>query len=126
MTALRVPPATRTQVYVRDKHRCVRCGSSTPITLQHRTARGMGGSRLPAANASANLITLCGSGTTGCHGWVENHPTEALELGYRVRRGDDPTTVPVLYGIERSLYFLEDDGTKTWLQSTDREPVARG
>lgn len=46
----------------------------------------MGGSRWPGINAPANLLTLCGSGTTGCHGWVEHHPEWAKAHGWSVSR----------------------------------------
>lgn len=26
-------------------------------------------------------LPVCGSGTTGCHGWIHAHPAEALERG---------------------------------------------
>lgn len=90
----RVPDAVRALVVDRDRGRCLRCGGPGS-NLHHRTARGMGGAG-PRANSPANLIVLCGSGTTGCHGWVEAHPTAAAILGYRVPRGTDPATVPVL------------------------------
>ena len=47
----------------------------------------MGGSRDGWEDSPANLVVLCGSGTTGCHGWVESHRAEARELGYLVPRG---------------------------------------
>jgi hypothetical protein len=69
----------------------------------------MGGSKDPRLNLPANLITLCGSGTTGCHGWVEEHPLEAREFGWAVRRGRDPAEVPVLT-FENVWLLLHDDG----------------
>jgi len=44
----------------------------------------MGGSRWEGINDPANLITLCGTGTTGCHGWVESHPEWAKAHGWSV------------------------------------------
>jgi hypothetical protein len=55
----------------------------------------MGGSRDPMINAPSNLITLCGSGTTGCHGWVEDHPREAKAMGWSVSRYANPAITPV-------------------------------
>lgn len=86
---------------------CVVCGTHWSPTTQHRVARGMGGSRGPEINAPSNLITLCGSGTTGHHGWVEHHPTFAREAGWSVPRHLDPRTVPVLY--PNGWYLLNDD-----------------
>lgn len=68
----------------------------------------MGGTSRPAANALSNLITLCGSGTTGCHGWVESYPTAARELGLAVASWDNPLTIPVTTW--RGLILLDDAG----------------
>lgn len=48
----------------------------------------------------SNLITLCGSGTTGCHGWVHGHPREARLNGWIVSkyRAAETVSIPVLYG----------------------------
>lgn len=62
----------------RDEGLCVRCGRPG-TNFDHRKGRGRGG-RWEAANGQ----TLCGSGTTGCHGWVTSHPAEALEHGFDV------------------------------------------
>ena len=44
----------------------------------------------------ANLLHLCGSGTTGCHGWIEAHPSLSQEYGYWIFTGDgEPNTVAV-------------------------------
>lgn len=56
----------------------------------------MGGSRWPGINLPANLLTLCGSGTTGCHGWVTANPSAARMDGLSVSQHTDPATVPVL------------------------------
>jgi hypothetical protein len=55
----------------------------------------MGGSKKSEVHSRANFLVLCGSGTTGCHGWVEHNRAVAREFGYLVPRGIDPTTVPV-------------------------------
>ena len=68
-----IPTKLRTQVLKRDDYHCVRCGrdiTNGDYSLQHRDPRGAGGSRY--ANTMANLVTLCGSATTLCHGHVES------------------------------------------------------
>lgn len=56
----------------------------------------MGGSRDGWESSPANLVVLCGSGTTGCHGWVESHRAEAYDAGLLVRRGlRTPAEVPL-------------------------------
>lgn len=32
----------------------------------------------------ANGLHLCGSGTTGCHGWITEHPKISLAMGWSV------------------------------------------
>lgn len=45
------------------------------------------GRDLPRVIASpVNGITLCGSWSTGCHGWAEYHRTAAALLGWSVSR----------------------------------------
>ena len=67
----------------------------------------MGGSRRSDTNLASNLIVLCGSGTDGCHGYMESHRQEALELGYILRQGENPAeeVVHLRYG----KVYLRDD-----------------
>ena len=103
--------ATRLLVADRDRWRCVRCRrdlSDGSGNLQHRRARGMGGTRKVDVNGPENLILLCGSGTTGCHGHVESHREEARRAGWAVSQADDPGRVPVTYPGGR--FLLTADG----------------
>lgn len=101
--------ATREKVWERDHGRCKRCGRQigqfTIFSIHHRTPRGMGGTRGALINEPANLALLCGSGTTGCHGFIESHRDLAYRMGYLVHRGQNPADVPWL-PIEEE----EDDG----------------
>lgn len=50
------------------------------VSVQHRRAQGMGGTALAETNANlANLLILCGTGVTGCHGWAEVGERELAE-----------------------------------------------
>lgn len=89
------------QIRERDAGLCARCGRPCPPgagSVHHRRPRGMGGSRDPLTNDPSNLVLLCGSGTTGCHGYLEAFRSESLETGWLLRQGADPRTSPVLVG----------------------------
>jgi hypothetical protein len=104
------------QVGQRDEWACVRCGGAchgsrgVDWSVQHRRARGMGGTRRPDTNEPQSLILLCGSATTGCHGWAESNRTAALSNGWAVKSNSDPLQVPVLHW-QRGLIFLAADGS---------------
>jgi hypothetical protein len=68
-------------VDARDQQCCVRCGKwlSNNGSRHHRQRRAVGG------HLVVNLILLCGSGTTGCHGWVHANPARARAEGLIVR-----------------------------------------
>lgn len=102
---------SRDVVTARAQGRCERCGASSSQfwSVHHRRPRGMGGSKRPEVNGPANLILLCGSGTTGCHGWVEANRAEAYNLGLLVRSGMNPGDVPVELRHGRVL-LLADGG----------------
>jgi hypothetical protein len=95
-----VPRATRELVYERDELSCFCCGVSLlgqPFSLQHRDARGMGGSSDPLIHSPANLILLRGTGITECHGRVEQRGEADNVAGYWLRHGQDPAETPVLH-----------------------------
>ncbi|MEU1550276.1 HNH endonuclease [Nocardia sp. NPDC005745] len=64
---------------------CERC-RAPGVTMHHRWKRGQGGPWTPS-----NVIALCGSGTTGCHGWVEHNPAAAHESGLWLFNGEHDT-----------------------------------
>lgn len=105
---------TRDLVLERDDYTCACCGRSVlygPYSLQHRVARGMGGTSDPAINRPSNLITLCGSATSpgGCHLAAEQRDGALLGLGFWLRRGDDPAARPVAHAVH-GWVFLDDEG----------------
>jgi hypothetical protein len=76
----------------RDDYRCTRCGvslSSTSGSRHHRQLRRHGD------HSPANLVLLCGSGTTGCHGWAHANPREARRVGLIVPSWLRAESVPV-------------------------------
>lgn len=100
--------ATVTLVRERDGQACVLCGTTNNLTTHHRRARGMGGSRWPGINLPTNLLTLCGSGTTGCHGFVESYRNTARTQGYLVSQHADPAELPVF--THHGWVLLDNEG----------------
>lgn len=100
---------------------CQWCGRPVRIewghySLQHRRARGMGGSKLKDTGQAQNGALVHGSATTGCHQYIESHPEEAAERGFRIRQGDNPASIPIRTWDGR-LLFLTVDGRA--VESTD-------
>lgn len=114
-------PSTRTvgEVLDRDAKRCARCGCHVRglrghgWSVHHRQPAGMGGSKLASAHGTANLLLLCGSGTTGCHGWVESHRLASEAAGWLVRRPTSPRDVPVQHAAHGGLVYLTATGGVT-------------
>ena len=110
--------SVRALVMTRDGFACVRCGQSTigrPHSIQHRLSRGSGGTSDPRVNSPSNLILLCGSATTLCHGEVTaNLDRHDLAAGYRLESWQDPERESVLYvseyGSGQAAWLLPDGG----------------
>ena len=115
MTATGPDLGTRETVARRDAYTCVRCGNPADAawdghSIHHRRLRSH---PWPGLHEPANLITLCGSGTTGCHGHVHAHPKEARENGWIVSAHQDrPETVPVLTA-RHGWVLLDRNGGRT-------------
>ncbi len=81
----------------------------------------MGGSRRPELNEAPNLIVICGSGTSGCHGRIESNRTAAYADGLLLHDGQDPASVPVLLACPVDgwprLLLLATDGTYTYAET---------
>ena len=64
--------------------------------------------------AASNLIATCGSGTTGCHGYIEANPKWAMSQGLWLTEAEDPREVSVymrwgqIYA--KSWWALDDEG----------------
>ena len=113
-----VPKPVAAAVDRRDEYACVRCGHSLAVSSgsrHHRQRRAVGGHHV------ANLVLLCGSGSTLCHGWVHANPAAARAAGWIVATWvKDPGDVPVQKwtGQEFGLQWcrLDDDGL-AWVMS---------
>lgn len=92
---------------------CERCGHTITndafgYSVHHRIPRQMGGSKDPRISMPSNLLLLCGSGVTGCHGAVESSRMLAFDAGWLVHRTSDPREEMVLYRDQWA--WLDDDG----------------
>lgn len=101
-------PAVRALVWAREENRCARCAVTLPGEcgtgeVHHRRSRGQGGSSLRSINLPSNLVLLCGTPTTLCHGDVTRNGNRpfALAEGWVLGLNDctDPATVPVAHAI---------------------------
>lgn len=105
-------PSQRVKYLVdtRDGKCCVRCGKYLPGKAggrHHRKMRSQ--ARKDEVHSPANLIDICGTGTTGCHGWIHSHPKEAYEQGFLVRSTFDPEKVPITT-YQHGHVLLTNDG----------------
>lgn len=78
-----VKARSRGRCEVRIPGKCL--GRAT--NMHHRQREGVGPS------LDFNLIHLCGSGTTGCHGWITAHPDESWKRGWIVKTWEDPAEI---------------------------------
>lgn len=106
---------TRRLVADRDRGMCLRCGARG-TNVQHRIGRGMGGTSRAEVNDLSALVTMCGSGTTGCHGHITANPTEAYATGWAIRRSasERPSEVP-LTDLQGRQFFLTEEGGLVYL-----------
>jgi hypothetical protein len=110
----RVPPRVADAVWERDASRCFRCQrllhrNHGGYSIHHRLPGGMGGDKTPAYWRLSRVVLLCGSGTTGCHGWVERNRPAAEGQGFIVRHGADPAVRPINRW-QREWVILDDEG----------------
>jgi 5-methylcytosine-specific restriction protein A len=104
---------TREIVYARAGNVCEICYRPPHMgSLHHRKARGMGGSRAKWINLPANLMLVCGSGTTGCHGKIESYRERSFDAGWLLRWGEDAEVKPFVDG-HGDWWRLDNDGGKT-------------
>lgn len=113
MTASAFTPTARAAILEAAGWACVGCGhggNGATLNMQHRRARGMGGSADTSLGEAPNGVALCGSGTTGCHGWAEAHPVQAELLGWRLGPGQDPVGSPWWHRSYGWVAWMLDDG----------------
>lgn len=117
-----LPKQVRAAVYERDQSRCLRCGDhvgSSDRSIHHRKPRQMGGTSDPRIHALSNLVLLCGTGTTGCHGWIESNRAVARATGWLISRFEAAPESSVPLRFTDRITWLHDDGTKTTAYTTE-------
>jgi hypothetical protein len=86
-------------------------------SLQHRMPRGEGGTASPRINLPSNLLVACGSGTTGCHGLIENQlRREAYVVGWLLRKCVCPEPFACEHSPRRKQTWILRD---RWVYLTD-------
>lgn len=118
-----IPHAVRLVVDARDAGRCRRCGHAVgeDFSRHHRIPRGAGGSS--RVDRPSNLVTVCGSGTTGCHGRIESRRDEHKVLGWilpKLNLSIDTESEP-LFTIDGWVCF-DDQGAVTQCAEPRRDP----
>lgn len=110
----RVSKADRDTVDARAGYACELCrGSAEGGSRHHRRPAGMGGSKNPITHSPANVVLLCGSGTTGCHGKVEGDRLWGYATGLLVRQHNDPRDIPIDLYIGRVMLDITGGATPT-------------
>ena len=118
----KVDDETRFTILARGHYKCERCRQDflgKPISIHHRRPRMMGGSKNLELHKPANLIALCGSGTSGCHGWVESHRLEARTFGYLIQKIESAEEIP-FKDFNGDWWLIDNNGQKTQFD-TNRE-----
>jgi hypothetical protein len=101
-----------------DQAACEACGrwlGRYGGQIQHRLARGAGGSKDPVVNGIANAALLCGTplDKRTCHGKAESRDPEMEAKGWWIESGNgpehDPRHVPVM------LQSAAGSGVTVWL-----------
>lgn len=119
--------AVRNGVFDRDRW-CVRCGKTLVkgqggYSIHHLTLRSHG-----IDNSVEAQILLCGSGTTGCHGWVHAHPAEARVAGWirpgNAKAGNAPQPVMVTLPSGYGWFVLLPDGTRRGAEAPEGTAAA--
>lgn len=117
-----IPRRTRENLHLRAGDRCELCGEHA-TNAHHRRNRSQGGT-----DVLSNLMLLCGTGTTGCHGNVTDLPKWAAQFGWTIRGTTrEPWEVPVLLHA-RSFWqpcqwsLLDDEGGVVSVVSDPDDP----
>jgi hypothetical protein len=109
-------------VFDRDRW-CVRCGKAFVkrrggYSIHHLTLRSHG-----VDNSVEAQVLACGSGTTGCHGWIHANPAAARAAGW-IRSGTakaGSAAQPVMVAVPSGFawFLLLPDGTRRGVEAPE-------
>jgi hypothetical protein len=113
-------------VDARDECCCVRCGRSLYSVLTFsRHHRRMRSHSFPGLHETSNVIDVCGSGSTGCHGFIHSHPQFAYSQGWLLHSWDEhPDRIPI-HTYRHGWVLLDDQGNWKPYESTKEEQCTR-
>jgi len=105
--------------YLRDGHRCVACGTFSPLEWNHREATGHGGRGKKAPELTpADGVTLCSLCNEGIEGHMQDR---ALALGWKIRRNRGEIQaheIPYFDYSTRAYYLPTVDGMRRRIAHT--------
>lgn len=116
---MKISEKVRNQVFARDEYRCVACGTSNALTIQHRVSKGMGGSK--QFDTVAYLLAMCNFCNTRLESdaeWAEIGLDSGWKMMRNVKPKQDPTQVPVRY--LDGWYVLNQYGGRTKIGETPK------
>lgn len=102
----------RMRILIRANFVCEFCGHNRSKdslgywSVHHRRPRGMGGSKDPLTNSPLNLLLLCGSGTTGCHGYFESNREEGYERRILIKQSEN---ISPLFRDKQNVWWRLDE-----------------
>lgn len=102
----RIPDSVRRAVFARDDDRCLHCGLTEGLTIQHRINKGHGGRK--SLDNPANLITLCGLSNQLLE--ADSRRAQAgRDHGWKLSDWEDPPNIPVLDVLTGQWWTLNDN-----------------
>lgn len=116
----------RALVAARSAGVCEVCARARATNVHHRKGR-----RIYDPWRPSNLLHLCGSGTTGCHGEITEHKLPVYRDGYMIRRhmSHEPHQIPAYLWRDElgpSWCWLHDDGTTSSVSMEEIYEFAEG
>jgi hypothetical protein len=99
---------------------CLHCSDLETAVPHHRLNRGMGGSK--ERDRPSNIITLC----SFYNGLIESDSfaaERAREMGWKLRNGQNPATIPVWVPRVSSWVLLDDGFNMNLFDSGRASPV---